>query len=110
MHGPWHLRCIVNASRGTASNVSHAFEVAGVKERFLPVVVRNVPPRRAEAAYPQALHVQDRARVHDEPAVVALGDGAQLVPEQDRRRLVHCFEKVLVRSESLRARCERLRA
>ena len=34
--------------------------------------------------------MDDGSRVDDESAVITLGDGAQLVPEKDRGRLLHC--------------------
>ncbi len=50
----------------------------------------NFPFGRAKSTNPETFHVHNCSRVDDEPAVVTLGDGTQLVPEKDRRRLLHC--------------------
>jgi len=47
------------------------------------------PLGRSESPDPEALHVEDGAGVHDELAVVALRDRAQVMAEQNRRRLFH---------------------
>lgn len=39
--------------------------------------------------------MEDGARVDDEPAVITLGDGPQLVSEQDRGRLLHCGNDIV---------------
>lgn len=54
-----------------------------------PVFVRNVPFGCSETPNPETLHVQDSPWVDDKFPVVALGNRAQLVPEQNRRRLFH---------------------
>lgn len=51
----------------------------------------NFPFGRAKSPDPETFHVQNCARVDDESAVVTLGDGTQLVPEENRRRLFHCY-------------------
>ena len=56
----------------------------------LPVILGHVPFGSAEATNPEAFHMQDRSRVNDELAVVALGDWTQFMAEQDGRRLFHC--------------------
>ena len=52
--------------------------------------MRNLPLWSAETTDPQALHVQDCAWIDEQLAVIALCDGSQLVPEQDRRRFLNC--------------------
>ena len=47
----------------------------------IPVLVGDFPFGRAKSTYPKALHVHNSSWVDDEPSVVTLGDGAQLVPE-----------------------------
>lgn len=47
------------------------------------------PFRVAEASHPQALHVHGGARIHNQFAVVALGDRAVVVAQQDCWRLFH---------------------
>ena len=54
------------------------------------MLVRHFPVGRAKLPDPEALEVQRGARIDDEPAVVTLRYRAVLVPEQYRRRLLHC--------------------
>lgn len=54
---------------------------ADVMVKPIPVLVGDFPFGRAKSTYPKALHVHNSSWVDDEPSVVTLGDGAQLVPE-----------------------------
>lgn len=70
--------------------------------RIFSVIVAHRPFGNAESPNPQALHMQNRSRIHYQLPIVRLSDRTELMPEKDRRRFLHRIIVFLIQSEASR--------